>query len=81
MKPKNRYRDIKTLDGLTAELLRCKQEIAAQGESVQESLGQVQTFYTPRHIALSAFQRFALDNHLYTIGINAVRGLRKLLEK
>lgn len=81
MRPKNNYRDIKTLDELTAGLRRCKQEIASQGESVQESLGQVQTFYTPRHVALSALQRFALDNHLYTIGINAVRGLRKLLEK
>jgi len=50
MRPKNNYREIKTLDELTAELRRCKQEIAAQGESVQESLGQVQTFYTPRHL-------------------------------
>ena len=70
------------LDGYTANPGDLSwEEIAAQGESVQESLGQVQTFYTPRHVALSALQRFALDNHLYTIGINAVRGLRKLLEK
>ena len=81
MKPKNKYLEVKTLDDLTAELQRCRQQIASQGESVQQSLGQVHTFYTPQRVALSAFQRFALDNHLYTIGINAVRGLRKLLQK
>ena len=71
----------RTLDDLTAEIRRSKQRIASQGASVQESLVQVQTFYTPQHIARSAFQRFALEYRLYTIAINAVSGLKHLLEK
>ena len=56
-------------------------KIEAKGESVQTGLTQVQEFYTPRNIALNGVRRFALDHHLYTIGINAVRSLRRLLEK
>ena len=78
---KREYQDIKTLDQLNEAIRRSKQRIESQGVTVRENLEQVQQFYTPQHVALSALQRFALDNHLYTIGINAVRGLRKLLEK
>ncbi len=75
------YQDIKTLDQLNEAIRRSKQRIESQGVTVREDFEQVQQFYSPQQIALSAFQRFALNNHLYTIGINAVRGLRKLLEK
>lgn len=78
---KREYQDIKTLDQLNEAIRRSKQRIESQGVTVREDFEQVQQFYTPQHVALSALQRFALDNHLYTIGINAVRGLRKLLEK
>ncbi len=78
---KREYQDIKTLDQLNEAIRHSKQRIESQGVTVRENLEQVQQFYTPQHVALSALQRFALDNHLYTIGINAVRGLRKLLEK
>ena len=78
---KTEYKNIRTLDDLTAEIRRSKQRIASQGASVQESLVQVQTFYTPQHIARSAFQRFALEYRLYTIAINAVSGLKHLLAK
>jgi hypothetical protein len=78
---KREYQDIKTLDQLNEAIRRSKQRIESQGVTVRENLEQVQQFYTPQHVALSALQRFALDNHLYTIAINAVRGLKNLLKK
>ena len=80
-KQKNNYLDIKTLDELSAAIHRSRARIEAKGESVQAGLANVQEFYTPRNLALSGVQKFALDHHLYTIGINAVRSLRRLLEK
>ena len=80
-KQKNNYLDIKMLDELSAAIHQSRARIEAQGESVQAGLANVQEFYTPRNLALSGVQKFALDHHLYTIGINAVRSLRKLLEK
>lgn len=77
----SKYLDIKTLDELSAAIHRSRARIEAQGESVQAGLANAQEFYTPRNLALSGVQKFALDHHLYTIGINAVRSLRKLLEK
>ena len=78
---KREYQDIKTLDQLNEAIRHSKQRIESQGVTVRENLEQVQQFYTPQHVALSALQRFALDNHLYTIAINAVRGLKNLLKK
>jgi len=78
---KREYQDIKTLDQLNEAIRHSKQRIESQGLTVRENLEQVQQFYTPQHVALSALQRFALDNHLYTIAINAVRGLKNLLKK
>jgi hypothetical protein len=78
---KREYQDIKTLDQLNEAIRRSKQRIESQGVTVREDFEQVQQFYTPQHVALSALQRFALDNHLYTIAINAVRGLKNLLKK
>ena len=73
--------DIKTLDELSAAIHGNRARIEAKGESVQTGLTQVQDFYTPRNLALNGVRKFALDHHLYTIGINAVRSLRRLLEK
>ncbi|MBR1793997.1 MAG: hypothetical protein IJ755_01690 [Bacteroidales bacterium] len=78
---KREYQDIKTLDQLNEAIHHSKQRIESQGVTVREDFEQVQQFYTPQHVALSALQRFALDNHLYTIAINAVRGLKNLLKK
>jgi hypothetical protein len=80
-KKKNNYLDIKTLDELSAAIHGNRARIEAKGESVQTGLTHVQDFYTPRSLALSGVRKFALDHHLYTIGINAVRSLRRLLEK
>ena len=80
-KQKNNYLDIKTLDELSAAIHENRAKIEAKGESVQTGLTLVQDFYTPRNIALNGVRKFALDHHLYTIGINAVRSLRRLLEK
>ena len=81
MSKKSNYLDIKTLDELSAAIHSNHARIEAKSESVQTGLVQVQDFYTPRNIALNGVRRFALDHHLYTIGINAVRSLRRLLEK
>ena len=80
-KKKNNYLEIKTLDELSAAIHGNRARIEAKGESVQTGLTNVQDFYTPRNLALSGVRKFALDHHLYTIGINAVRSLRRLLEK
>jgi hypothetical protein len=80
-KKKNNYLEIKTLDELSAAIHGNRARIEAKGESVQTGLTHVQDFYTPRNLALSGVRKFALDHHLYTIGINAVRSLRRLLEK
>ena len=80
-KKKSKYQDIKTLDELNDAIHGNRAMIEAKGESVQTGLTQVQNFYTPRNLALSGVRRFALDHNLYTIGINAVRSLRRLLEK
>ncbi len=81
MSKKSKYLDIKTLDELSAAIHSNRARIESKSESVQTGLTRVQEFYTPRNLALSGVQKFALDHHLYTIGINAVRSLRRLLEK
>ena len=80
-KKKNNYMELKTLDELSAAIHGNRARIEAKGESVQTGLTRVQDFYTPRNLALNGVRKFALDHHLYTIGINAVRSLRRLLEK
>ena len=77
----SKYLDIKTLDELSAAIHENRAKIEAKGESVQTGLTRVQDFYTPQNLALNGVRRFALNHHLYTIGINAVRSLRRLLEK
>ena len=81
MSKKSKYLEIKTLDELSAAIHSNHARIEAKSESVQTGMTRVQAFYTPRNLALSGVQKFALDHHLYTIGINAVRSLRRLLEK
>ena len=81
MSKKSNYLDIKTLDELSAAIHGNRALIEAKGESVQTGLTRVQDFYTPRNLALNGVRKFALDPPLYTIGINAVRSLRRLLEK
>ena len=80
-KKKNNYLDIKTLDELSAAIHSNHARIEAKSESVQTGLTRVQDFYTPQTLALNGVRKFALDHHLYTIGINAIRSLRRLLEK
>ena len=81
MSKKSTYLDIKTLDELSAAIHSNHARIEAKGESVQTGLTRVQDFYTPQNLAIQGVRRFALDHNLYTIGINAVRSLRRLLEK
>ena len=81
MNKKSKHLEIKTLDELSAAIHSNHARIEAKSESVQTGMTRVQAFYTPRNLALSGVQKFALDHHLYTIGINAVRSLRRLLEK
>ena len=81
MSKKSNYLDIKTLDELSAAIHSNHARLEAKGESVQTGLTRVQDFYTPQNLALQGVRKFALDHHLYTIGINAVRFLRRLLEK
>lgn len=81
MSKKSNYLDIKTLDELSAAIHHNHARLEAKGESVQTGLTRVQDFYTPQNLALQGVRKFALDHHLYTIGINAVRSIRRLLEK
>ena len=81
MSKKSNYLDIKTLDELNAAIHNNHARLEAKGESVRTGLTHVQDFYTPQNLALQGVRKFALDHHLYTIGINAVRSLRRLLEK
>ena len=80
MKKQNNYRDIKTLDELDAVIRQSRARLDARGSAIQNSLVEVQGFYTPRNLAGQALRKFALDHHLYTIAINAVSGLRKLFQ-
>jgi len=79
MKTRNNYQDIRTLDDLDGAIRRNRARIAEQGSAVGDSFGQVQTFYTPQNLALQGVRKFALDKHLYTIGINLVRALKNLI--
>ena len=81
MSKKNNYLEIKTLDELSAAIHNNHARLDAKGESVQTGLTRVQDFYTPQNLAIQGVRKFALDHHLYTIGINAVRSIRRLLEK
>jgi hypothetical protein len=80
-KQNNPYQGIQTLEELDAAIHETRERIASQGETVRSSFLQVQEFYTPRHMAVSSLQKFALDHHLYTIAINAVTDLKHLLKK
>ena len=80
-KAKSKYLEIKTLDELHAAIHSNRARLDEKGESVQMGLSRVQDFYTPQNLALNGVRRFALNHNLYTIGINAVRSLRRLLEK
>ena len=81
MSKKSKYLDIKTLEELSATIHGNRALIEAKSESVQTGLTRIQEFYTPKNLALNGVRRFALNHNLYTIGINAVRSLRRLLEK
>ena len=81
MSKKSNHLDINTLDELNAAIHNNHARLEAKGESVRTGLTHVQDFYPPQNLALQGVRKFALDHHLYTIGINAVRSLRRLLEK
>ena len=81
MKKQNKYQDVKTMEDLEAALHSTREQIAAQGEVVHGGLTRVQEFYTPRNLALQGVKRFAWEHNLFVIGLNAVRGLKKLLQK
>jgi len=81
MEKTNKYRNVRTMEDLDAALHHTREAIATQGETVRDNLVQVREYYTPKHLALNAVRKFALDNHLYTIAINAVSGLKRLFQK
>lgn len=81
MKKNNSYQDIKTMDDLHAAIRANRSRIKAQGEDVHTSLSRVQGFYTPQNLTVQAVRKFAFDHRFYTIAINAVVGLKKLLKK
>lgn len=80
MTKKSKYQDIRTLDELNAAIHANRALIEAKGSAVGTSFGQVQSFYTPRNLALHGVRKFAWDRGLYTIGLNVVRGLKNLLK-
>lgn len=75
------YKDIRTLDELTAAISENKARIDAQGESVHTSLTTVQDFYTPKNLALQGVRRAALNVNFYTNALALVRALKKRLSK
>jgi hypothetical protein len=81
MKKQNKYQDVKTMEDLEVALHSTREPIAAQGEEVHGGLVRVQEYYTPRNLALQGVKRFAWEHNLFVIGLNAVRGLKKLLQK
>lgn len=81
MEKTNKYQDVRTMEDLEAALRRTREAIDTQGKTVRDNLVQVQEYYTPRHLALNAVRKFALDTHLYAIALNAVTGLKRLLQK
>ncbi len=75
------YRDIKTLDELTEAIHRSHAQIEAKGKDVQQSLTNVQGFYTPQNLALQGVRRAALNVNFYTRALLVVRALKKKLQK
>ena len=75
------YRDIKTLDELTEAIHRSHAEIEAKGKDVQQSLTNVQGFYTPQNLALQGVRRATLNVNFYTRALFVVRALKKKLQK
>ena len=75
------YRDIKTLDELTEAIHRSHAQIEAKGKDVQQSLTNVQGFYTPQNLALQGVRRAALNVNFYTRALFVVRALKKKLQK
>ncbi len=80
MTKRSKYQDIRTLEELNAAIHANHALIEAKGSAVGTSFGQVQRFYTPQNLALHGVRKFAWDRGLYTIGLNAVRGLKNLLK-
>ena len=75
------YRNIKTLDELTEAIHRSRANIEAKGKAVQQSLSDVQGFYTPQHLALQGVRRTALNVNFYARALFVVRALKKKLQK
>jgi hypothetical protein len=75
------YKDIRTMDELTAAISENKARINAQGESVHTNLTTVQGFYTPKNMALQGVRRAALNINFYTNALALVRTLKKRLSK
>ena len=80
MTTKSKYQKIKTLEQLNTAIHENRARIAAQGSAVGNSFGEVQGFYTPQNLAIHGVRKFAWDRGLYTLGLNAVRGLKNLLK-
>lgn len=81
MKKQNKYQDVKTLEDLETALHRTREKIASQGEEVHGGLVRVQEYYTPRNLALQGVKKFAWEHNLFVIALEAVAGLKKLLQK
>ena len=75
------YKDIRTLDDLSAAISANKARIENKGQAVRSSLTSVQDFYTPRNMALQGVRRAALNVNFYTRALFLVRALKKKLQK
>ena len=75
------YRDIKTLDELSNAIHSSHARIEAKGKAVQQSLSDVQGFYTPQNLALQGVRRTALNVNFYARALFLVRALKKKLLK
>lgn len=77
---KSKYQDIATLEELETALRENRSRIQNKGVELSYSLDRVKSFYTPQNIARVSVQKYALDQGLYSMGLGAVRSLKKLIQ-
>ena len=75
------FKDIRTLDELSAAISAQKGRIEDQGEKVHRRFDSVQGFYTPGNLALHGARRAALRVNFYATALTLVRRLKKMLSK
>lgn len=75
------YKDIRTLDELSAAIAGNKARIESQGEAVHRRYESAQGFYTPGNLALQGVRRTALNMRFYANALALVRFLKKKIAK